>query len=159
MKEILNLVRTASEALHLLKSKPSTKSAGLRNSSLRKRKDTSMRLIEAVGDTVDLVDVDVVKDLMKVVKKLRNGEKAADKEFSRLRTALELLEFAVHKKQATSPEHLPWILTELYKGLEYVMRQEALVNAGPAAPYTQTSLPPVVSGSSRSTSPRFRVTA
>jgi hypothetical protein len=82
------------------------------------------RLREATAEVVTDLDVDVVKDLMKVVKKLRNGGNGKDKELDRLKLTLELLNYAVDKKKATHPEHLLWNFNEIYRRLGPVMQQE-----------------------------------
>ena len=76
--------------------------------------------------TVTDLDVDVVKDLMKVVKKLRSKESGDCRELDRLKLALELLEFTIDKKKPTSPDHIVWMFNRIYGKLGWVTKHEDL---------------------------------
>jgi len=76
------------------------------------------------------LDVDVVKDLMKIVKKLRNGEAGGSDEFDRIKVTMELMEHAIDKKRPMTPDYAVWTFNEIYRRLEHIERQERSKNQG-----------------------------
>ena len=78
------------------------------------------------GDTVTDLDIDVVRDLMKVVKKLRTKEKGNGRDLDRLKLTLELLELTIGKKAPPDPDHIVWMFNRIYSKLGWVTKHEDL---------------------------------
>jgi hypothetical protein len=68
------------------------------------------------------LDVDVMDDLMKVVKKLgRDSTPLGSGIELRLKLTLNLIEHLLVKDHATSPDHLLWLFNSLYQGLTKIV--------------------------------------
>ncbi|MBN1461684.1 MAG: hypothetical protein JXA57_19300 [Armatimonadetes bacterium] len=90
------------------------------------RESSARMLRDAIGATMTELDVDVMEDLMKIVKKLGKGAVRVDNGLeARVKLALELTQMALDRKAPPTPQHLIWMFNEFYKGLEYVMTEEA----------------------------------
>ena len=126
MKTSENLVHAGIKALRLLDNAPDPADAFARKLDSRLRRRSSIRLIRAAGEAVETVDIDVVKDLMKVVKKLRGKENGDDRELDRLKLSLELLQFTLDKKKPTSPDNIVWMFNRIYNKLTWVDKHQDL---------------------------------
>ena len=124
MNEAMNVVTAGQAALRMLNRHPRTDDPYEAHLYEGLHHQAAHRLREATAEVFMDLDVDVVKDLMKVVKKLRNGGNGKDKELDHLRVTLELLDYAVDKKKATHPDYLLWNFNEIYRQLAPVMQAE-----------------------------------
>ena len=91
------------------------------------RYQTRTGLRKAVAAVVDDLDVDLVSELMKLIKKLRGGEQGST-EFDRVKTALDLLEHTLDKKRPESPDSIHWKFNEIYRRLGPIEQQERTRN-------------------------------
>ncbi len=91
MNHIEDLVRHGQRAIRMLDREPPSNSPYVLSlhDKLRLQARTSLR--HAATKVVTDLDVDVVKDLMKIVKKLRNGESGGAGEFDRVKVTMELM--------------------------------------------------------------------
>ena len=132
------LIDSAKHGLRLLDRCPLNAAPYVLDLHDKLRKQASRKLKVAVQrDTVTDLDFDVVKDLMKVVKKLRNGEKGNNRELDRLKLTLELLEFAIDKKGPTSPDHIIWTFNRIYNKLSWVDKHQDLARQAVDATWYQ----------------------
>jgi len=74
-------------------------------------------LREAAAKLTEL-DVDVMEDLMKIVKKLgKDSATTGSRLEMRLKLTLDLIEHVISRTTPTSPDHLLWLFNQIYKGL------------------------------------------
>ena len=92
---------------------------------LRDQARTGLR--KAVAAVVTELDVDLVSELMKVVKKLRTEEQGSG-EFDRVKTTLQLLEHTLDKNRQESPDSVHWKFNEIYRRLGQIEKQERARN-------------------------------
>ena len=119
------LIDSAKHGLRLLDRRPLNTAAYVLYLQDQLRKQASRKLRKAVqGDTVTDLDIDVVKDLMKVMKKLRGKENGDCRELDRLKLTLELVEFTIDKKKPISPDQIVWIFNRIYNKLSWVTKHE-----------------------------------
>ena len=124
MDKAMKVVTAGKSAIQMLNRHPNTTDPYENHLYERLRHQKGRRLRIATAQVVTDLDVDVVKDLMKVVKKLRIGENGKGKELDHLKLTLELLDYAVDKKKATHLDFLLWNFNEIYRRLGPVMQQE-----------------------------------
>ncbi len=92
-------------------------------------------LREAAGKVTEL-DVDVMDDLMKVVKKLSRQTSTSDNGLeARLKLTLELIQYTMGKSTSNHPDHLLWLFNKIYQGLRKIIPDTAALprKAGGAA--------------------------
>ena len=124
MEKVMRFIAAGKSAIQMLDRHPRTADPHEAHLYERLRHQKGRRLRIATAQVVTDLDVDVVKDLMKVVKKLRNGDNGKNKELDHLKLTLELLDYAVDKKKATHPDYLLWNFNEIYRQLGPVMQAE-----------------------------------
>ena len=79
----------------------------------------------AAGKLTEL-DVGVMDDLMKVVKKLSKQTSTSDNGLeTRLKLTLELIEYTMGKTNSTHPDHLLWLFNTIYQGLKKIIPDSA----------------------------------
>lgn len=128
MRLIADLVWHGLYAIRMLDRKPPKDNPYMvsLHAKLRTGAHSSLRL--AAERLVTDLDVDVVKDLMKIVKKLRNGETGGSAEFDRIKLTLELMDKTIDKKHPLSHDSAVWVFSKIYKELEPIERQERIKN-------------------------------
>ena len=124
MNKVAQLINAGKAAIEAIERHPNTTDPYENHLSEKLRHQKGRRLRIATAQVVADLDVDVVKDLMKVVKKLRIGDNGKDKELDHLKVTLELLDYAVDKKKPIHPDFLLWNFNEIYRQLGPVMQQE-----------------------------------
>ena len=124
MEKAMRFIDAGRSAIRMLDRHPRTADPQEAHLYERLRHLKGRLLRRATAQVVTDIDVDVVKDLMKVVKKLRNGGNGKDRELDHLKVTLELLDYAVDKKKPTHPDYLLWNFNEIYRQLGPVMQQE-----------------------------------
>ena len=68
------------------------------------------------------LDVDVMEDLMRVVKKLGKQSTPTDNGLdTRLKLTLDLIEHVISRTTPTAPDHLIWLFNKLYQGLSQII--------------------------------------
>ena len=121
------LIDSAKHGLRLLDRRPPNTTPYVLDLQDKLRRQASRKLrLTVQGDTVTDLDVDVVKDLMKVMKKLRSKVNGDCRELDRLKLTLELLEFTIDKKKPTSPDHIVWMFNRIYGKFGWVTKHEDL---------------------------------
>ena len=79
----------------------------------------------AAGKVTEL-DVDVMDDLMKVVKKLSRQSVTTNNGLdTRLKLTLELIQYTMGKTTAAQPDHLLWLFNQIYQGLKKIIPDTA----------------------------------
>ena len=78
-------------------------------------------LREAAAKLTEL-DVDVMEDLMRIVKKLgKDSATTGSRLEMRLKLTLDLIEHVLEKARPTSPDHLLWLFNKIYQGLKGII--------------------------------------
>ena len=108
------LIYSGKYALHVLGRSSRTTDPYKAHLYEKLRDHARRRLRRATAAVVTDLDAGIVTDLMKVVKKLRNGEQGS-KEFDRVKTSIELLEHTLDKKRTESLDIVLWKFNEIYK--------------------------------------------
>ena len=92
--------------------------AALRPLRERYHEEAGRRLRRAATANVTELDMDVLGDLMKVIKKLgKDSVDCKDNIDRRFKMTLELLDYAVSKKSPTPPDQIIWLFNKLYSGI------------------------------------------
>ncbi len=130
MQDIVNLTWHGQRAIRMLNHEPPSNDPYMLSLHDKLRTGAFRSLRRATGKLVTDLDVDVVKDLMKIVKKLRNGEAGGSDEFDRIKVTMELMEHAIDKKRPMTPDYAVWTFNEIYRRLEHIERQERSKNQG-----------------------------
>ena len=82
-------------------------------------------LREAAGKLTEL-DVDVMEDLMKVVKKLgKDSATTGSRLEMRLKLTLDLIDHVISRTMPTTPDHLIWLFNKIYQGLMAIIPDTA----------------------------------
>lgn len=124
MNHIEDLVRHGQRAIRMLDRETPSNSAYVQSLHVRLRLQARTSLRHAATKVVTDLDVDVVKDLMKIVKKLRNGESEGSGEFDRIKLTLELMDKTIDRKHPLSHDSAVWVFNKIYKELEPIERSE-----------------------------------
>ena len=81
----------------------------------------AQNLRQAAAKLTEL-DVDVMEDLMRVVKKLGKQSTPTDNGLdTRLKLTLDLIEHVISRTTPTTPDHLIWLFNKLYQGLSQII--------------------------------------
>ena len=81
----------------------------------------AQRLRHAAAKVTEL-DVDVMEDLMRIVKKLGRHSVSTDNGLEiRLKLTLDLMEYTISRTTPTAPDHLIWLFNKLYQGLSKII--------------------------------------
>jgi hypothetical protein len=127
MNRARRLFQTLDQALHIL----ARGRRGLVRTGSLKALDDQIRiraarnLRRAVGATITDLDINVIDDLMKIVKKLGKGVGHTSNGLEdRLKLTLELTQLALDRKAPPSPDQIIWTFNQIYKGLAWVMQQQ-----------------------------------
>jgi len=124
MRLIADLVWHAQYAIRMLDRKPPTNDPYVVSLHDKLRVGAQRDLRRIAGKLVTDLDVDVVKDLMKIVKKLRIGETGGSSEFDRIKLALEIMDHAIDKNRPMNPDFAVWTFNEIYRRLAPIETQE-----------------------------------
>lgn len=124
MRLIADLVWHGQYAIRMLDRKPPTNDPYVGSLLDKLRVGAQRGLRKIAGKLVTDLDVDVVKDLMKIVKKLRNGETGGSGEFDRVKVTMELMEHTIDKKRPMNPDFAVWTFNEIYRRLAPIEKQE-----------------------------------
>jgi len=96
---------------------PRYKTAAFTPIQTRLKENYAATLRDAAGKVTEL-DVDVMEDLMRIVKKLGKQSTPAESDVERrFRLSLELLDYVLDKRRPTAPDHVLWVFNKLYLGL------------------------------------------
>ena len=79
------------------------------------RRNASRSLRRAVWATLNDLDLSVLHDLAKILKKL-NGTKG-EPDLDRVSLAFKLTELTLEKKRPPTPDHILWVFRQIYRGL------------------------------------------
>ena len=123
MEKLSNLAYHGKRAIRMLDRGPRTNDRYEAELYGRLRYQVADGLKTAFAATKDNVSIDVANDILRLVKKLSNGE-SGSKEFDRLKQVFDLLQYVLDKKTPTSPDTLLWNFYKLYRGLEPAWKKE-----------------------------------
>jgi hypothetical protein len=131
LKRFLSALRSALSGIERDR-KGLYRSAETRPLHLRLKAHYAQHLRVAAAAKITELDVDVMEDLMKVVKKLgKDSMGTGNRLETRLKLTLDLIDHVISRTIPTTPDHLLWLFNKIYQGLT------AIIPDVPLQPVTQ----------------------